>query len=146
MDEPVRLHTQVCPGWDSCPEHPSFRWAKLILCPPPRGRKPPAKLLALETKLQDLLCPQLQTFGSSIALRNLMASTLSLLSPGLPKLRLRHSDCSLLLCLVIDPPLPYNLGLVLICQGLKARRDGQADMSSLVSGQRGSCDRTPRCV
>lgn len=37
--------------------------------------------------------------------------------------------------------MPCNLGLLLCCQGLKARRARQAGVLSLVSGQRGCCDR-----
>lgn len=51
------------------------------------------------------------------------------------------------------PPPPGNQsssalqpGFALTLPGLKARRDGQAGVLSLVSGQRGGCDRAPECV
>lgn len=46
LDEPVRLHTQVCQvGTPACPKHPSFRWARLILCPQEEGNTQPGSWL-----------------------------------------------------------------------------------------------------
>lgn len=84
----------------------------------PRRKGAPCQATGFSDKVSRPALP-----GSSAALRNLMVSSLSLLSPRLPKLWLRHSNHNLLLCLVIDLPLPCNLGLVLICPGTKYRQE-----------------------
>lgn len=104
-------------------------------------------LLVLGTKHQDLLFTDgYRHLGSKQLGVGHRLWPFSLRSPGLLRLLLRQSNHSLLLHLAISPPLLCNLGLLLLCQGLKARRDGQAGVLSLVSGQRGCCDRGPECV
>lgn len=126
-------------AWGSCSEHPA-QLSQVGKAPstPPGGRQQPALLCAPGFRDEAIRLALSTTAGiwAICSVEGGAGSPLSLLSPGLPKLQLRHANHSLLLYLVIDPLLPCNLGLVLICQGLKARRDGQAGVLSLVSGQR----------
>lgn len=56
-------------------------------------------------------------------------------SPGLLRLLLRQSNHSLLLHLAISPPLPCNLGLLLLCQDLRQEETGRRACYRLSQGR-----------